>query len=247
MSLTRLTEDLNIHQKLEDEPNDVGGLSAQELKKKFDQAGLAIQKYLNETHLPEEEKAVSDALSQAKAYADKKAENLGQGDMKMNLYDTQKRRRDIFDYVDERIREAQAAKPAGGCFTCAGTSPLVAVGGKKLEVNQFNSLVDPNGLWCEDEQAFLAPEGARMMVATVRLDWKRTGNGMCYLRVMVNDAWKDDRSGPHENAGEVVECTVMLTVPVKGGDRVKLIMESYTPGGGGAQVDIKDVRVDFIA
>lgn len=72
MKLTTLDEDLRIHQKLEDEPNDVGGLSAQELKKKFDQAGVTIQKYLNETHLPEEETAVADALSEAKAYADKK-------------------------------------------------------------------------------------------------------------------------------------------------------------------------------
>lgn len=73
MKLTTLDEDLRIHQKLEDEPNDVGGLSAQELKKKFDQAGVTIQKYLNETHLPEAAAAVADALSEAKAYADNKA------------------------------------------------------------------------------------------------------------------------------------------------------------------------------
>jgi hypothetical protein len=38
IELTRLTDDLNVIQKLDDEPNDVGGLSAAELKAKFDEA-----------------------------------------------------------------------------------------------------------------------------------------------------------------------------------------------------------------
>lgn len=48
-----LTNDLNIVQKLDDEPNDVGGLSAQELKAKFDEAGNIIKDYLNGTLVPE--------------------------------------------------------------------------------------------------------------------------------------------------------------------------------------------------
>lgn len=52
MAIEKLTADLNIIQKLDDEPNDVGGLTAQELKTTFDQAGNTIQKYLNETLIP---------------------------------------------------------------------------------------------------------------------------------------------------------------------------------------------------
>ena len=52
MSLEKLTKDLNIVQKLDDEPNDVGGLSAAELKKKFDEGSLTIQEYINVTLLP---------------------------------------------------------------------------------------------------------------------------------------------------------------------------------------------------
>lgn len=48
-----MTQDLNIIQALDDEPNDVGGLTAAELKAKFDQAGLTIQRYLNETLIPQ--------------------------------------------------------------------------------------------------------------------------------------------------------------------------------------------------
>lgn len=52
MSLEKLNKDLNIVQKLDDEPNDVGGLSAAELKKKFDEGSLTIQEYINVTLLP---------------------------------------------------------------------------------------------------------------------------------------------------------------------------------------------------
>ena len=52
MALPEFTTDLNIIQQLADEPNDVDGLSAQDLKKKFDEAGLTIQKWINETLLP---------------------------------------------------------------------------------------------------------------------------------------------------------------------------------------------------
>ena len=53
MAIRTLDEDLSIIQKLDDEPNDVGGLSAAELKARFDAAGLAIQSYINETLIPD--------------------------------------------------------------------------------------------------------------------------------------------------------------------------------------------------
>lgn len=48
-----MTKDLNIIQKLDDEPNDVGGMSAQELKKTFDAAGNIIKDYINGTLIPQ--------------------------------------------------------------------------------------------------------------------------------------------------------------------------------------------------
>lgn len=53
MALTKLTKDMAIIQKLDDEPNDVGGLTAEELKAKFDEAGETIKEFLNETLLSE--------------------------------------------------------------------------------------------------------------------------------------------------------------------------------------------------
>lgn len=53
MALTKFEKDMVIIQKLDDEPNDVGGLTAAELKAKFDEGGEAIKSYLNETLVPE--------------------------------------------------------------------------------------------------------------------------------------------------------------------------------------------------
>ncbi len=52
MSIERLNRDLAIIQKLSDLPNSTDGLSAEQLKAKFDESGLEIQKWINEVLLP---------------------------------------------------------------------------------------------------------------------------------------------------------------------------------------------------
>lgn len=52
MALTKFEKDMAIIQKLDDEPNDVGGLTSAELKAKFDEGGEAIKKYINDTLVP---------------------------------------------------------------------------------------------------------------------------------------------------------------------------------------------------
>lgn len=53
MALTKLNKDMNIVSALDDQPNDVGGLTAAELKAKFDEGGNAIKLYLNGTLIAE--------------------------------------------------------------------------------------------------------------------------------------------------------------------------------------------------
>ena len=52
MSLSQFSKDMNIIAALDDEPNDVGGMTASELKAKFDEGGNALKTYLNGTLLP---------------------------------------------------------------------------------------------------------------------------------------------------------------------------------------------------
>lgn len=52
MPFERFLKDMEIVGRLDDEPNDVGGLTAGELKEKFDEGGQAVKEYLNGTLLP---------------------------------------------------------------------------------------------------------------------------------------------------------------------------------------------------
>lgn len=47
MAFTRIDDDMDIIQKLDDEPNDVGGLTAAELKEEFDTAGNIMKQRVN--------------------------------------------------------------------------------------------------------------------------------------------------------------------------------------------------------
>lgn len=60
-----LDDDLDVIQKLDDEPNDVGGLTAAQLKAKFDEGPNAIKSYINNELLP----AISDTVAEADARA----------------------------------------------------------------------------------------------------------------------------------------------------------------------------------
>ncbi len=48
MALSKFDKDMQIIQALDDEPNDVGGLTSAELKAKFDEGGEAVKQYINE-------------------------------------------------------------------------------------------------------------------------------------------------------------------------------------------------------
>lgn len=52
MSIPKMTNDLAVIQKLSDLPNSTEGLTSDQLKAKFDEAALEIQKYINEKLIP---------------------------------------------------------------------------------------------------------------------------------------------------------------------------------------------------
>ena len=69
LAIPAFEADVDVIQKLDDEPNDVGGLSAAELKAKFDEAGNRIKTYLNETLVPSISETVAEAEERAEAEA----------------------------------------------------------------------------------------------------------------------------------------------------------------------------------
>lgn len=61
MALPKIQEPLNYISQLPDEPNDVGGLSAAQLKTEFDRAGQEIKEYINEELIPQIESDINAA------------------------------------------------------------------------------------------------------------------------------------------------------------------------------------------
>ena len=61
MALTRFTGDADVISQLSNQPNDNDGLSASQLKAKFDQFGSVFKNYLNNTLIPELESAINAA------------------------------------------------------------------------------------------------------------------------------------------------------------------------------------------
>lgn len=64
MALSKFEKDMGIISALDDEPNDVGGLTAAELKAKFDEGGQALKEFINETLTKEvdEQKASKEEI-----------------------------------------------------------------------------------------------------------------------------------------------------------------------------------------
>lgn len=63
MAIDKFTKDMDIIAALDNEPNDTGGLTAEQLKGKFDEGGNAIKAYLNETVAPAIDRQEADAAA----------------------------------------------------------------------------------------------------------------------------------------------------------------------------------------
>ena len=63
MALTKFNADADVISQLSNQPNDNDGLSAAQLKGKFDQIGAALKEFINETHIPEVESAINAAAA----------------------------------------------------------------------------------------------------------------------------------------------------------------------------------------
>lgn len=76
IELELINGDLSIISKLDDEPNDVGGLTSTQLKAKFDEAGNTIKDYLNNSLIPAVLAADATEATRSAAEAERVANEL---------------------------------------------------------------------------------------------------------------------------------------------------------------------------
>lgn len=107
--------DTDVIKKLDDEPNDVGGLTAAELKAAFDAAGDGLKDYLNETLIPQI--IAADATEQARAGAESVRETQ----------ETQRQANEATRQSNESTRQTQeAAREAAEAARANENSGIVA-------------------------------------------------------------------------------------------------------------------------
>ena len=132
LEIELLDGDLNIIQKLDDEPNDVGGMTSAELKETFDKAGNIIKDYLNNQLIPailaadateaaraeaeaervsaEETRASDEETRQSNETARKNAEATREDAEKARAEaEGQRASAEVFRFENERIRQENEA------------------------------------------------------------------------------------------------------------------------------------------
>lgn len=244
--LTALTADLAIHQKLADEPNDEGGLTAEEMKEKFDAAGLAIQEYLNETHLPEVQAALEETLKEAEQYADEKVVAIGGGDMAMAIYDTQGLERDIYRYAEEIAKKVLGDREKFG-YICVGESASRQYkGGSSLAKPKEGATVDLRGLWSEEEEAFVMPETAKGVLVTLQVRWARQSFARCRVKLLKDGEEASCVTGPEISNGDYVWETLLLCTEVSGGEKVQVELEVESSSGDTGDINAKFMKVEIL-
>lgn len=129
--------DLNIIQALDDEPNDVGGLTAAELKAKFDEAGLKTQKYINESLIPQ-------VLAADATEADRKAaEEAREEAEKRRVDETEGVVARAGQWADRAAQEAERAEEAAKKAAAATThGPYVGENGNWMIWNGSDGYYD---------------------------------------------------------------------------------------------------------
>lgn len=139
MALTFFDKDLDIIAKLDDEPNDVGGLSGDGLKEEFDKAGNLIKDYINKTLIPEIESDIDAA-----------AQGIGSGG---GIDGTRLLENSV---PDSKIKNLDGAKIGDGTLTTKKhvkgsiTRELLADDAKMLQTEDFPNKVVPNRALADD-------------------------------------------------------------------------------------------------
>lgn len=164
MAFEKFNKDMKIISALDDEPNDVGGLTAAELKAKFDEGGEAIKRYLNDTLIPavvadgatEEHRAEAEAARVAAEQTRQSNEETRQANETSRI--SAENARNVWENYDASKTYAVGNKVAYGGSSylctkpCTGIAPpsaeywlLIAKKGDKGDKGEKGEKGDPGG------------------------------------------------------------------------------------------------------
>ena len=222
LKIELLGDDLNIIQALDDEPNDVGGMTAGELKATFDKAGNLIKTYLNEKLVPailaadatETDRAAAEAARQtaettrASAEAERASAETARAEAEAQRVSAEITREDA---ELRRQREEEARQTAEQARNAAETDRALMESHRQEDEQARNAaetdreLNESNRI--EQENGRVAAEKARVAAEQARAD-ENTGIVARASRSENNaEAWAQGGYVSEEDAGGMIQDT----------------------------------------
>ncbi len=160
LDMKRLEDDLYVIQKLDDQPNDVGGLTAEELKLKFDEGPNRIKTYINETLIP----ALSDTVAEAEARAKAEAERISAETARAEAEGRRALEEEKRAAAEAARAEAERSRLGGESARAQAEAERNTAEAARLEAERARE---------REETARASAEGGRKSAETVRRDAER--------------------------------------------------------------------------
>lgn len=189
LEIELMGDDLVIIQKLDDEPNDVGGMTSTELKATFDKAGLLIQKYINETLIPAI--LAEDATESARSAAEQTRETNEEQRIE-NETERQKNYTKVCNLVEKMTVAAQTL--AAGSEATATVEIDEATGGYKITVGVPKGHDGKDGEGQGDMAAAVYDTQGKAQDIFKYVDdaLNNAGSGVTVYEAVIGTEWEED-------------------------------------------------------
>ena len=171
MAFTKNTDDLNIIQKLPDEPNDVGGLTAAQLKAKFDEAGGKLKTSLN---------GLVDELGATTAAANV-GFNSTAGVPEDNV-------QDAIENVQEQLADISQGSVADGSISTVKLADSAVTSAKLADGSVTNAKLAIGSIAFEDVSNYIgisAPNGSNTSIGSSKFLFSEA-LGLCFYTIVAS-------------------------------------------------------------
>jgi len=164
LDMKTLNDDLYVIQKLDDQPNDVGGLTAEELKLKFDEGPNRIKTYINETLIP----AISDTVAEAEIRDAAEAGRISAETARAEAEQQRARAESERDAAESARLEAERSRLSEETARAAAETERISAESARLEAER--SRLSEETIRAAAEAERISAESARRNAEQVRAD-----------------------------------------------------------------------------
>ena len=247
MAFEKFNKDMKIISALDDEPNDVGGLTAAALKAKFDEGGEAIKRYINDTLIPavvedgatEEHRAEAEAARVAAEQTRQSNEQTRQANEASRI--SAENARNVWENYDDSKAYAVGNKAAYGGSSYLCIKPCTGIAPPSAE---YWLLIAKKG----DKGDKGDPGGGGQPAVEIDLSDKFTMDETCLWTTLLNLSYDSDAAMKIKQAALAGNAKVTVKIKVSSSsepERVTLRMvgSQYTDAELGERYNLTGTAV----